>query len=189
MKICTAIYISWNDDPYLHYKQLKKKYDSVARRKKPPGFPSWEVVVDLGNCPPCDPVSHQGCMKYPVKYTEASEWRCPRSAQVRKSPHFSHLVLLANLVSWLWASVRASGCDHSREVYVPLLCLPMGTLYCIFQSFCPMPLWKNTFREPGCGTYFLPFGNLHRHKRPQQPDLFQLLYELSLSLWSNKLIL
>lgn len=61
----------------------------MARREKTPGFPSWEVVVDLGNCPPCDPVSLQGCKKYPVKYTEASEWRCPRSAQVRKSPRFS----------------------------------------------------------------------------------------------------
>ena len=167
----------------------RKSMNLWLEEKKPPGFPSWEVVVDLGNCPSSDPISHQGCKKYPVKYTEASEWRCPQSAQVRKLPRFSHLVLLANLVPWLWASVRASGCDHSRDVCVPLLCLLMGTLYCIFQSFCPMPLWKNTFREPGRGTYFLPFGNLYHHKRPQQPDLFQLLYQLSLSLWSNKLVL
>lgn len=122
--------------------------------KELPGFPSWEVVVDLGNRPPSDPVSHRGCKKYPVKYTEASEWKCPWSTQVRKLPCFSHLVLLANLAPWLLASVRASGCDYSRDVYVPLVFLPMGTLYCIFQSFCPMPLWKNTFRDLAVGLAF-----------------------------------
>lgn len=57
MKTNSAIYISWNDDLYALQTTEKKKCirESVTRReKKIPVFPSWEVVIDLENCPPSD---------------------------------------------------------------------------------------------------------------------------------------
>lgn len=136
------------------------------------GFPSWEVVVDLETV--------LLLTQSPAEVVEVS-CKVHRSLWMKmslKHPSEEITMLLpfgsvGKFGPWLLASVRASGCDYNRDVYVPLVFCQWEHCIVFSRASVQCRCGKTLFKGPGCGTCFLPFGNLHHHKRPQQPDLFR----------------